>query len=99
MTLHRPKWIPRWLNLPFLFFLAFIVLLLFFGEYNYLRINSLANEIDDLKEQIKEQEDSAAYYTSKLNALNTDKENLERLCREQYGMKRVNEEVYITDIP
>ena len=95
----RPKWIPRWLNLPFVIFLGFIVLLLFFGEYNYLRINSLTHDIDNLKAEIKEQEDSAAYYNEKYNALNTDRENLERICREQYGMKRINEEVYITDIP
>lgn len=99
MKLRRPSWIPRWLNLPFIFFIAFIVVLLFFGDYNYLRINSLASEIDDIKQQIKQQEDSAAYYTAKYNALNTDRENLERICREQYGMKRINEEVYITDIP
>ena len=34
----RPKWIPRWLNLPFLIFLGFIVSLLFFGDNNYLKI-------------------------------------------------------------
>ena len=29
----------------------------------------------------------------------TDKETLEKIAREQYGMKRTNEEVFITDIP
>ena len=34
-----------------------------------------------------------------MRELNTDRETLEKIAREQYGMKRVNEEVYITEIP
>ena len=96
---QRPKWIPRWLNIPLLIFIAFVVLLLFFGENNYLRINKYRSEINELKSQIKNNLDSAAIYDSKVNELNTDNESLERLVREKYGMKRINEDVYITDIP
>jgi hypothetical protein len=38
-------------------------------------------------------------YEAKVNELNTDNESLERLVREKYGMKRINEEVFITNIP
>ncbi len=96
---QRPKWIPRWLNIPLLIFIAFVVLLLFFGENNYMRINKYRSQINELKSQIKDYEDSAAVYDAKVNELNTDNESLERLVREKYGMKRVNEEVFITDIP
>lgn len=96
---QRPKWIPRWLNIPLLIFIAFVVLLLFFGENNYIRISKYRSEINDLKSQIKNNLDSAAVYDAKVNELNTDNESLERLVREKYGMKRVNEDVYITDIP
>ena len=96
---QRPKWIPRWLNIPLLIFTAFVVVLLFFGDNNYMRINKYRSQINELKSQIKNNEDSAAIYDAKVNELNTDKESLERLVREKYGMKRVNEEVYITDIP
>ena len=95
----RPTWIPRWLNIPLLIFVGFVVVLLFFGDNNYMRINKYRSQINDLKSQIKNNEDSAAMYEAKVNELNTDKESLERLVREKYGMKRVNEEVYITDIP
>ncbi len=97
--LQRPKWIPRWLNIPLLIFVGFVVVLLFFGDNNYMRINKYRSEINDLKSQIKNNRDSAAMYEAKANELNTDNETLERLVREKYGMKRVNEEVYITDIP
>ena len=96
---QRPKWIPRWLNIPLLIFIAFVVLLLFFGENNYTRTNKYRSQINELKSQIKDYEDSAAVYDAKVNELNTDNESLERLVREKYGMKRVNEEVFITDIP
>ena len=96
---QRPKWIPRWLNIPLVIFLAFVVVLLFFGDNNYMKISAYRSQINDLKSQIKNNQDSAAMYDAKVNELNTDNESLERLVREKYGMKRINEEVYITDIP
>jgi cell division protein FtsB len=99
INIQRPKWIPRWLNIPLLIFVGFVVVLLFFGENNYMRINKYRSQINELKSQIKNNEDSAAMYDAKVNELNTDKESLERLVREKYGMKRINEEVFITDIP
>lgn len=96
--IKRPKWIPLWLNLPFLIFLAFILMLLFFGEYNYMKISKQKGEINNIKAQIKQKEDSAMLYEKKYHELNTDPENLEKLVREQYRMKRDNEDVYITNI-
>ena len=96
---QRPNWIPRWLNIPLLIFIAFVVVLLFFGDNNYIRISKYRSQINELKSQIKNNEDSAAIYEDKVSELNTDNETLERLVREKYGMKRTNEEVYITDIP
>ena len=61
---HRPKWIPRWLNIPLLIFIAFVVVLIFVGE------NSFTRTVE---------------YRSQIN--------------EKYGMKRINEEVFITEIP
>lgn len=99
MELHRPKWIPQWLNIPLLIFIAFIVTLLFFGDNNYMRINNYRRQIDGLKAEIKANEDTAALYNAKVKELNTDRESLEKIAREQYGMKRTNEDVYITREP
>lgn len=96
---QRPKWIPRWLNLPFVIFVAFILMLLFFGENNYMRINNYKQQINELKAQIQANKDSAIIYEGKVRELHTDRETLEKIAREQYGMKRTNEEVFITDIP
>ena len=73
-------------------------MMLFFGEYNYMEISKQKSEINNLNAQIKSKEDSAMYYEKKFRELDTDKENLEKLAREQYGMKRTNEDVYETDI-
>ena len=96
---HRPKWIPKWLNFPLLIFLGFVMILLFIGDNSFMRSTEYRSQINELKSQIKNNEDSAALYNAKINELNTDNESLERLVREKYGMKRTNEEVYITDIP
>ena len=97
--LQRPKWIPRWINVPLLIFIAFVVLLAFFGDNSFMRSTEYRSQINELKSQIKTLEDSANKYDTKVRELNTDNESLEHLVREKYGMKRTNEEVYITDIP
>jgi len=97
--LKRPKWMPRWVNVPLLIVIAFLITLAFFGDNNYVLTSKYRSQINELKSQIKNNEDSTAMYNAKINELKTDNESLERLVREKYGMKRTNEEVYITDIP
>ena len=96
---QRPKWIPRWLNIPLVLVIAFVITLAFFGDNNYMMTSKFRSQINELKSQIKNLEDSSSAYEAKVNELNTDNETLEHLVREKYGMKRTNEEVYITDIP
>ncbi len=95
----RPKWIPLWLNIPFVVFLFFILSLFFFGENNYMKISKYKKQIHELKAEIKNNEDSTLVYEAKVKELHTDKSTLERMAREKYGMKRANEDVYATDIP
>lgn len=95
----RPKWIPKWLNVPFLIFMGFVAALLFFNDNSYIKINEYSSEINSLKASIKANEDSAAMYEKKIQELNTDRATLEKIAREKYGMKKDYEEVYVTDIP
>ena len=80
-------------------FVVFIGVMMFYGESSYLKSNHYTSEINKLKGDIQQNSDSAMYYVNKVNELNTDKETLERIAREKYGMKRHNEDVYTTDIP
>lgn len=93
------KWIPQWMSLPFVVIVAFLVFMLFFGNNSYIKSNEYRQRIADLNTEIKQNEDSAALYEKKAKELNTDRESLEKIAREQYGMKKANEDVYVTDIP
>ncbi|MBQ0121655.1 MAG: septum formation initiator family protein [Bacteroidales bacterium] len=97
--MERPKWIPRWVSVSLVVFIIFLGWMLFFGEYNLFESYSLSSQKNDLTTEIQAMQDSAIFYDKKVNELNTDRENLEKIAREQYGMRRVNEEIYTTDIP
>ncbi len=95
----KPKWVPEWVTFTFVVFVVFVVMMLFYGESSYLKSNEYTQQINVLKQEIKENRDTAQVYKRKIQELNTDKESLERVAREKYGMKRENEDVYVTDIP
>lgn len=97
--MERPKWIPRWLHLPFVLFVIFIVWMLAVGDNNFVNTHALKAESNDIKAELQAMNDSVAYYEQKVEELNTDPETLEKIAREQYGMRKNNEEVFITDIP
>lgn len=67
----------------------------FFGEHNYTEIMKLESEIKELKTEIKAMKDSCSIYEFKLKQLETDPETFEKIIREQYQMKRPEEDLYI----
>ena len=76
---------------------AFGVYITFFSDYNYFRSMEYDAWIKDLKAQIKECDDSTAVYRERLRLLESDHETLERIVREEYLMKRENEDLYIVN--
>ncbi len=85
--------------IPAMVFVVFMVSLVCCGDNNYIRSCSFTKEINDLKAEIKADEDSTAIYEERVRELHTDRESLEKLAREKYGMKHENEDVYITPMP
>ncbi|MDH6341493.1 cell division protein DivIC [Parabacteroides sp. PFB2-12] len=84
-----------WINAYWLVAIVFLALTLTAGDSSlYMRyqydekIRSLEKEIKGYQEEIKENRE-------KLNALQTDREGLERFAREEYFMKKPNEDVFI----
>ena len=72
------------------------VLLLFFNEETSMRLNmEYQEEIKRLKSEIKQCQDSAAWYRQKREALFIGTEELEHVVREQYHMQRPSEDVYL----
>ena len=90
---------PRWLSLPLVIIVVFIGYTFFWDDNSYSRTQEHQRRINELNEEIQHNVDSAKFYERKLKELHTDHETLEKIAREQYGMKRDNEDVYITDIP
>ncbi|MDL2309507.1 septum formation initiator family protein [Parabacteroides sp. OttesenSCG-928-B22] len=84
-----------WINAYWLVAIVFLALTLTAGDSSlYMRyqydekIRSLEKEIKGYQEEIKENRE-------KLNALQTDREGLERFAREEYHMKKPNEDLFI----
>ena len=94
---RKRAWV-KWLTSPLLVVILIVVFLFRYGDNSYINRTEHQEQIDELRAEIKENVDSTLYYERKAAALNTDRENLERIAREQYGMKRENEEVYQMDI-
>ena len=93
-----PMWLRVLCNLPLLVIVVAITVSIIWGDNSYVKRLGYKERIAQLEKEIKLNNDSAAYYARKAAELNTDHESLEKIAREQYGMKRDNEEVFITDI-
>ena len=89
-------WVRRKVHIPLFIIVALAVILLFFNEDTSLTLNRKYDaEIKALKEEIDECKDSTRLYRETYNALLTNKEDLERVAREQYNMQRDDEDVFI----
>ncbi len=78
-----------------------LTLLIFFGLISFFDENNLIERTGNLN-QIHQLERDKLYYldkikqdSSKLNELRTDSRNLEKFAREQYLMKKKNEDIFI----
>ena len=77
--------------------LFIVIMLFFFSDTNIMkRINS-DKEIKTLKNQIEFYRKKTEADKTKLNELQSDKDNLEKFARENYLMKKENEEVFVIE--
>lgn len=89
-------WIKRCANVPLLIIGVFFVgLLLLNDDASFTQSMEYEKEIVRLKKEIKENQDSAAYYRSRREAIERGDDALEFIAREQYHMKRPTEDVFI----
>ncbi len=73
-----------------------MVLLLFFNEDTSMKLNmQYQEEIRTLTREIQECRDSAAWYRSRREALETGTEELEHIAREEYHMQKPTEDVFL----
>jgi cell division protein DivIC len=91
------KLLPYLKNKYLLSLLVFFIWLLFFDQNNLVdryishrHIRQLEKDKIYFRERIKED-------SMRMNQLKTDNENLEKFAREQYLMKRENEDIFIIE--
>ncbi|MDA3865253.1 MAG: septum formation initiator family protein [Salinivirgaceae bacterium] len=76
-------------------FLVFLVWVLFLDSNNLIQRYKTIRNIEKLKDQKSYYEKRIKEDTEKLHELRSDKEKLEKFAREQYLMKKPNEDVFV----
>lgn len=89
------RWSRRYISLPLACIVAYMVFILGFNENSYFKSVEYQEEIDRLKLEIKENNDTMAYYRRLNHDLSSDPAALERIVREQYHLQRPHEDVYV----
>lgn len=65
------------------------------GDSNLYKRYVYIKKVQELEKEIKQYKEEIEINTKKLNDLRTDKEGLERFAREEYLMKKADEDVFI----
>ena len=76
---------------------AFIVLMLFFDQADWLTQRHRRKELEDVKANITFLNKEIDQMEAEYRAVKTDPEALERYAREHYRMKRDSEDLYIVE--
>ena len=89
--------IPRefFLNRYFLTGAIFLLWVGIFDENNLVERAQLNKELHQLKTDLEFYDAEIEQYRKRLNELKTDNQNLEKFAREQYYMKRDDEDIFI----
>ncbi|MEZ7855767.1 MAG: septum formation initiator family protein [Polaribacter sp.] len=95
-TLKNNKVFKILTNIFVLIFIPFMIWMLFFDENSYLVHRKFNSEIKDLESTVSFYKTKIAEDKATIMKLN-DSLQLERFAREQYLMKKENEEIYIIE--
>lgn len=88
------KYLSR-INAYWLVTIVFFALTFVMGDSSLYKRYTYDEKIRSLEKEIKHYQKEIEINSKKLNDLHTDKEGLERFAREEYFMKKSNEDVYI----
>lgn len=77
--------------------IALVICSFLIGDSNIFARLGYDLEIRDLKNQIEYYQEKTENDKRKLNELRSDKDNIEKFARENYMMKKENEEVFIIE--
>lgn len=75
--------------------LFFLTWMLFFDEYNLVRVNKDRDKLEELNEEKEYLKSKIDEDKEKLQKLQSDKTELERYAREEYLMKKKDEDIFL----
>lgn len=81
--------------LPTIVCLLVVAYIIFSGDSTVFRSIDYDHKIDSLEHALADERDTMLYYQDLNNRLASDPELMEQVVREQYGMKRASEDVYL----
>lgn len=87
----------RFSNLQLLSIAILIILAFFVSDSSIISRFTYDSEIRDLRKQIEFYKEKSDTDREKLNQLRSSKENVEKFARENYLMKKDNEEVFVLE--
>jgi cell division protein FtsB len=89
------KIIRRYTNKYQIVFAIFLIVILFIDEHNVFRRIGYHRKINDLKKEIRYYESEKEKNEEKLKELQSNDEDLEKFAREEYLMKKENEDIFM----
>lgn len=99
-TLHMNdfiSWCRRYLSFTLLGALAVLSIVLFFNENSLVSTIGQEQRIDELQTLILDAQDTLELYRGLNRSLDTSRETLERIVREQHHMQHPDEDVYLLE--
>ncbi|MBC3757589.1 septum formation initiator family protein [Hyunsoonleella sp. SJ7] len=90
------KYLKPFKNIYILILIVFVVWMIFFDSNSWFIHNELNNDIDDLETEKEYYKKEIEKDKKALKELSTE-EGLEKFAREEYYMKRENEEIFIIE--
>lgn len=90
-------WVRRYLSPMTLLCIGAIVYIAFQGDTNVFQSIEYDRTIDSLRAELEANRDTMLYYRDLNSRLASDRQLMEQVVREQYGMKRAGEDVFIFD--
>lgn len=96
MGIFNSKYLKPIKNIYVIVLVVFVVWMLFFDAHSWLFHHELNQDIDELEYQKEHYRNEMAKDDKAIKELSTD-EGIERTARENYYMKKPNEDIYIIE--
>lgn len=94
------KWVRRFMPVTTVACILLVAYIIFAGDNTVFNSIDYDRTIDSLRTELEANRDTMLYYRDLNRRLGSDRDLMEQVVREQYGMKRASEDVFIfTETP